>query len=202
MLAALATEGPNLKYSVQLALCHLLFNFAGILLFYPIPYMRFPIPMAQKLGSITAKYKWFAVFYLIGMFLLLPLFVFTLSLLGPIAFYSVIIPVGIIIILVLIRNIIKYFQPNLLPEKYRTWDFLPIYLHSLEPYDKLVNQTMNWCTQVCCNKEGLKENSNETQHLQPKATTTNYNSHAATGLTNRAFKAEILDSETKQQSSM
>lgn len=40
-LAALATEGPNLRLSIQLALCHMLFNLTGILLFYPIPYMRY-----------------------------------------------------------------------------------------------------------------------------------------------------------------
>lgn len=40
MLAALATEGPNLRLSIQLALCHFLFNFTGILMFYPIPFTR------------------------------------------------------------------------------------------------------------------------------------------------------------------
>jgi hypothetical protein len=30
--------------------------------------MRFLIPMAKKLGEITAEYQWFAVVYIIGSF--------------------------------------------------------------------------------------------------------------------------------------
>ncbi|CAG7822932.1 unnamed protein product, partial [Allacma fusca] len=56
MLAALGAEGPNLRLSIQLALCHFLFNLTGILIFYPVPFMRFPIRMARALGRITARY--------------------------------------------------------------------------------------------------------------------------------------------------
>jgi sodium-dependent phosphate cotransporter len=44
--------------------------------------MRFPIPMAQKLGKITAEYRWFAVVYIVSAFFLIPLIVFALSLAG------------------------------------------------------------------------------------------------------------------------
>ncbi len=54
----------------------------GILIWFPIPFMRIPIPMARKLGEITAKYRWFAVVYIISAFLLIPLIVFGLSLAG------------------------------------------------------------------------------------------------------------------------
>lgn len=77
----------SMSYSVlralfyfQIALVHLFFNIFGILLFYPIPFMRFPIPLAKKLGDTTAKYRWFAVLYLILMFFVLPGFIFLLSL--------------------------------------------------------------------------------------------------------------------------
>ena len=59
---------------------HLFFNIFGLLLFYPLPFMRFPIGLAKGLGEITAKYRWFAILYLIVMFFLLPGFVFLLSL--------------------------------------------------------------------------------------------------------------------------
>jgi len=44
--------------------------------------MRFPIPMAKKLGEITAEYRWFAVVYIVSAFFLIPLIVFALSLAG------------------------------------------------------------------------------------------------------------------------
>lgn len=150
MLAALATEGPNLKWSIQLALCHFLFNLTGILMFYPIPCTRFPIRMAACLGRVTAKYRWFAVFYLVFMFLILPLIVFLLSLIGKVAFYCVAGPVGTIIILALGMNFAQKWRPQSLPLEYRNWDFLPEWAHSLEPYDRIVQKLIVLFATTCC----------------------------------------------------
>ncbi|ODM97835.1 Sodium-dependent phosphate transport protein 2A [Orchesella cincta] len=150
MLAALAAEGPNLKLSIQLALCHFLFNLTGILLFYPIPCTRFPIQMAAALGRVTAKYRWFAVCYLVSMFCILPLTVFSLSMLGPTAFYVVSIPIGISILLVILLNLLQNCKPHALPDQLRTWNFLPIWLRSLEPYDRIVNQVVQFFARTCC----------------------------------------------------
>ena len=43
ILASFAAEGRYLKPSIQISLVHLLFNISGILLFYPIPFMRWPV---------------------------------------------------------------------------------------------------------------------------------------------------------------
>jgi sodium-dependent phosphate cotransporter len=43
--------------ALQIALVHLCFNVIGILIFYPIPYMRWPIHMARILGDITSRYR-------------------------------------------------------------------------------------------------------------------------------------------------
>lgn len=59
---------------------HLFFNVFGIMIYYPIPFMRFPIPMCKALGNITAEYRWFAIVYLVFMFFLMPAVVFMLSL--------------------------------------------------------------------------------------------------------------------------
>lgn len=150
MLAALAAEGPNLKWSIQLALCHFLFNLTGILLFYPIPFTRFPIRMAAALGRVTAKYRWFAVFYLVSMFFLLPLIVFSLSMLGPIAFYTVFIPIGVAIAIVLVLNFFQAYARDALPDQLRTWNFLPVWLRSLQPYDRVVNQLVHVLARTCC----------------------------------------------------
>lgn len=98
ILASLSGPAKSLKFSMQIALCHTLFNVTGwfilfryilayfclgILIWYPIPYLRqVPIRLAKLLGETTAKYKWFAIAYLIGFFFLIPAIIFGLSLLG------------------------------------------------------------------------------------------------------------------------
>ena len=57
LLASLAADGSSLKNSLRIALCHLFFNISGIILFYPIPWMRWPIPMAKCLGRTVAEYR-------------------------------------------------------------------------------------------------------------------------------------------------
>lgn len=53
-------------------------------------------------------------------------------------FFCVLGPILILIILIIIINIIQTKKPSLLPKLLQTWDFLPKWLHSLEPYDELV----------------------------------------------------------------
>ena len=100
--------------------------------------MRFPIVLARMLGNITARYRWFSVFYLILMFFLLPLFVFGLSLAGKWALFCIGGPILIIIAIICIINIIQNKKPSLLPFKLQNWNFLPIWMHSLDPYDALL----------------------------------------------------------------
>jgi sodium-dependent phosphate cotransporter len=57
ILAALASDSDHLRATLQIALCHLFFNITGIILFYPIPFMRWPIPMSKVLGKTVAKYR-------------------------------------------------------------------------------------------------------------------------------------------------
>jgi sodium-dependent phosphate cotransporter len=83
ILASFSGPTKTLKFSLQIALCHTLFNIGGILLWYPVPYLRkWPIRMARFLGDKTAIYKWFAILYLIVLFFILPIVIFALSLLG------------------------------------------------------------------------------------------------------------------------
>ena len=82
LIAALAADPHQLRHTLQISLCHLLFNITGLLLFFPIPVTRIPIPMAKFLGNTTAKYRWFSVAYLIVMFFVLPLCILGLSIAG------------------------------------------------------------------------------------------------------------------------
>lgn len=82
ILAALSVPS-NLKISLQIALCHTLFNISAILVWYPIPILRqAPIKLAQFLGNTSAEYRWFAIFYMILVFLITPTIVFGLSVAG------------------------------------------------------------------------------------------------------------------------
>jgi sodium-dependent phosphate cotransporter len=71
LLSALVSEGTE---PLQVALAHLFFNLSGILIFYPIPFMRkFPINAARQLGKATRTWKGFPLVYIGVMFVLVPL---------------------------------------------------------------------------------------------------------------------------------
>jgi sodium-dependent phosphate cotransporter len=70
LLASLVSDKID---SVQIAICHLVFNLFGILLFYPIPYFRqLPLQLATKLGRMTKTWKGTPVAYIVLMFLIVP----------------------------------------------------------------------------------------------------------------------------------
>ncbi|CAF3909468.1 unnamed protein product [Rotaria sp. Silwood1] len=136
MAALTATSEKDLRNSLQIALCHTFFNIIGILIWFPIPFMRFPIPIATKLGKITGKYRWFAVLYIVCAFCLIPLIVFGLSLAGWYVFGGVLGPIALIIILIILINILQKYKPKCLPVALRTWLWLPVPFRSLDFYDK------------------------------------------------------------------
>lgn len=146
LLAAMATSGNRFRAALQIGLCHFLFNVSGILLFYPIPIMRkIPINLAKKLGNTTAKYRWFAILYLIVAFFLLPAFIFMLSMAGTNAMIAAAVIILPLIAFIIIINILQKKKNKLLPKLLKTWNFLPLWLHSLEPLDKFITK----CTGIC-----------------------------------------------------
>jgi sodium-dependent phosphate cotransporter len=79
LLAAMVTGKIN---ALQIALCHLSFNVFGVLLLYPIEYIRnIPLNWAKFYGKIAKKFKWFPLFYVIGTFIITPLIFLGISLL-------------------------------------------------------------------------------------------------------------------------
>ncbi|KAI1280876.1 Sodium-dependent phosphate transport protein 2B [Halotydeus destructor] len=155
ILAALAADRRSLRNTLQLAFCHLLFNISGILLFYPIPYTRFPIPFAKLLGNTTAKYRWFSILYLLLMFFLLPLIVFSLSWAGKWYFIGIGGPLLAVIFLASVVNLVQAKHPSWLPLKYQNWNWLPLWMHSLDPVDKLIIKFAEkfTCLQCCIQSE-------------------------------------------------
>lgn len=77
LLAALVSDNVG---SLQVALCHLFFNITGILIFYPIPFMRrIPINAALSLGKATRYWRFFPVIYIVVIFFVVPLALLGLS---------------------------------------------------------------------------------------------------------------------------
>ena len=105
-----------MKAALQIAYCHLLFNLTGILLFYPIPALRWPLTLCKILGKTTANYRWFAIFYLTNMFFVVPAIVIGLSLAGNVIFFSVITPALIIFLGAIFINVAQVKIPHKLPD--------------------------------------------------------------------------------------
>ncbi|MBN3311335.1 NPT2B protein, partial [Amia calva] len=171
ILAAMASPGETLGNSLQIALCHFFFNISGILLWYPIPITRVPIRLAKTLGDRTAKYRWFAVMYLVLCFLILPLTVFGLSVAGWQVLVGVGVPVIVIFLVAIFINVMQSKWPQYLPKVLQTWDFLPLWMHSLKPWDRIVTSVMAFCgARVCCCCKCCKKNSSEEEGTGEKKT--------------------------------
>ncbi|XP_043772179.1 sodium-dependent phosphate transport protein 2C isoform X1 [Cervus elaphus] len=122
----------------QVALIHFCFNLVGILLWYVVPILRLPIPLAKHFGNLTASYRWVAVAYLLLCFLLLPLAAFGLSLAGAAVLAAVGGPLVVLVLLVALVTVLQRHRPAWLPRRLRSWAWLPPWLRSLEPWDRLV----------------------------------------------------------------
>ena len=160
ILASLAQDGDSIRQAMQVSMCHLFFNISGIILWYPIPFMRkLPVYLAKKLGDTTADYRWFAIFYLVVMFFVLPGVVFGLSIAGWEVLVGVGAPIVTVILLLVVINILQAKRPQTLPTKLRSWDFLPLWCRSFAPLDKAAKKVFH--AFICCK---TKRQSNEKEH--------------------------------------
>jgi sodium-dependent phosphate cotransporter len=78
--AMLASLVISTDAAIQIALCHLLFNCVGLLVWYPIPMMRqVPINAAKWMGSMTLAFGWFPLAYIAVAFFFVPMIILGLS---------------------------------------------------------------------------------------------------------------------------
>ncbi|MBU1007365.1 MAG: Na/Pi symporter [Candidatus Omnitrophica bacterium] len=71
--AILASFATGNMAAITVAFAHFLFNFIGVLCFYPIPMFRkIPISLAKGLGALTLKKRRYAFIYVSFVFFLLP----------------------------------------------------------------------------------------------------------------------------------
>ncbi len=80
LLASMAVTGDKADAARQIALVHLLFNMAGIAIWYVPPFMRqAPLKMAEGMAKFASKSRRWAVFYVGLVFYGLPAGIFFLS---------------------------------------------------------------------------------------------------------------------------
>uniref|UniRef100_A0A665U4F0 Sodium-dependent phosphate transport protein 2A n=1 Tax=Echeneis naucrates TaxID=173247 RepID=A0A665U4F0_ECHNA len=189
LLAALASPGNKLAAAIQIALCHLFFNIFGILLWYPLPFMRLPIRMARVLGERTAKYRWFAVLYLLVCFFLLPSLVLGLSLAGWQVMAGIGAPFLGVTIFISMVNVLQTHSPSHLPAKLQTWDFLPQWARSLKPLDRLITKAT-----VCFSSAGKEGNFEEGEgHISSQTGCVNSKAEDAQRKAKLAYDNPVLD---------
>jgi len=138
VLAALAADASKLYLTLQVAYAHLLFNISGIFLWYVIwPLRPVPINAAKFLGNTTAKYRWFALAYLLFCFFLIPAVFMGISLGSTAATIVVAILCVLVAASIFLINCLQKKRPEWLPAKLQNWEFLPKWLTSLEPLDRV-----------------------------------------------------------------
>lgn len=115
--------------------------------------MRFPIRMAKFLGDTTAKYRWFAIVYMVLMFVAMPALFMGLSFAGTPYVIAAAAIICILFLFVSLVNLLRVKFPAILPGFLKSWKWLPIWFRSLEPYDKVFTRFS------CCRK--LKEKNQE-----------------------------------------
>ncbi|EYC03513.1 hypothetical protein Y032_0093g2633 [Ancylostoma ceylanicum] len=141
VLAALTADGSRFEKTLHMAVCQVLYNIIGTFMFYLIPWTRkLPTFLARRLGEITDQYRWFIVVFILMFFVLIPGVVIGLTLLPD---YVIVVCFSVIFVFVMLIVIITAMQkqcPGTLPSFLRTWEWIPIYLRSLEPYDPLMTE--------------------------------------------------------------
>jgi sodium-dependent phosphate cotransporter len=68
-----ATLQSNASSAISIAIVHFLFNFIGVLLFFPIPVLRkLPMELSEALGNLTLKYRLTGFVHILVAFFFLP----------------------------------------------------------------------------------------------------------------------------------
>jgi solute carrier family 34 (sodium-dependent phosphate cotransporter) len=59
--------------AITIAIAHFLFNFIGVLIFYPMPFLRnIPLALANELGRLTIRYRLVGIVHILVIFFFLP----------------------------------------------------------------------------------------------------------------------------------
>lgn len=116
MLAAVASGKTD---AMQVAFAHLFFNLSGILIWYPIPFMRaVPLFFAHQLAAAVHKRRWFAFAYIGVVFFGIPLLLYLLSLGGPAVFWPFFTIFFLMLIVFITVLVLRHKKPQFLERFY------------------------------------------------------------------------------------
>jgi sodium-dependent phosphate cotransporter len=73
---------------------------------------------------------------MVMMFFVIPLYIFGLSMAGPVALYIGVLPFITTFIVAIIINVLQKKIPQHLPDILKNWSFLPEWMRSLDPIDR------------------------------------------------------------------
>ena len=103
-------------------------------------FFRIPIFLARQLGNTVAQYRWFLGVYIVLMYFIFPLFFIALSMIdGSGILTAVVTSLGMLMFACYMIVSFMRSRSNLrrrLPSFLLNWDFVPIWMRSLAPYDK------------------------------------------------------------------
>lgn len=73
VLAALAFLGtPAGTNAMAIALVHFLFNAVGVALWYPLPFLRFPVFLTERFSPVLGTHRAYVVCWMVGVFFIIP----------------------------------------------------------------------------------------------------------------------------------
>lgn len=121
-------------------LIHFFFSLTGIVLWYVVPVLRLPVPLAKYFGDLTARYRWVAVAYTARLPAAAAGYLWAL-LGGDMVLAAVGGPLVALVLLVILVNFLQRRRRLAwLPHPLRSWAWLPLWLCSLEPWDHLMSR--------------------------------------------------------------
>merc|ERR1719487_309562 len=107
--AFIASVVSGSQDAIQVSICHLLFNIIGILIWFPIPFMRaVPLAWARLMGEYVSAFPWFGVFYIAVAFVGLPIALYFCSLL--ISFGTIGLVVNMVLNVLVVGGTIALFK--------------------------------------------------------------------------------------------
>ncbi|MCL4158804.1 UNVERIFIED_CONTAM: hypothetical protein GTU68_000316 [Idotea baltica] len=150
ILAALAADNQSIQIAMQAAMVHLFFNISGILIWYPIPYCRaVPIFLAKKLGRSVTNHRWFAIVYILLLFVIVPGMLVGFAQIHWIISLVIALTIVVTAFLIGILTCIQHLKKQILPKALQNWKFLPKPMRSLDPYDKVFAKMQPCCKKLC-----------------------------------------------------
>ena len=164
ILSAFTLTPSAMKKGLQLAFVYTFFNTLGVVFWLPIPILKFPKLLARNLGNIVFEYRWFLYVYIFSVYYIIPLIIFGLALVPHwigLAIFGI--PIISFFLFYLIILLLRKFLPSFLSPSLMRFDWLPIGLRSLGPYDRFIKK--HSC--FPCFKKRNKINSSDFSSPQP-----------------------------------